>query len=171
MTERVRLYLQQMSLKGNGDEVVQQRYCFKLLGFVDEFLPWFALNFPYHINALFEFSSTFKKNLSSLPNPSTGQFFEYFSERDFEKFEKNFNILKCQSSLELKEMCDFIGLEVRSVVDQQKEKSQLLKEAVRTADSYCIRTIISELTSLLEDLYKLIPCVKLIDFLVVQGEI
>lgn len=77
--ERVKLYVRQLSLKGNGDDIVQQRYCYRLLKFADEFLSWFAINIPTHINAQFVYKSTFARKLQELKyrrDTKTYQFFK-----------------------------------------------------------------------------------------------
>lgn len=66
-------------------------------------------------------------------------------------------------------MTDFVGLEVRSLIDQQKYKSELLKEIVKTSDSYCIKAIVSELSTMIEDSKKLVYCLKLTDHLMNVG--
>jgi len=56
-------------------------------------------------------------------------------------------------------------------VGQQKLKCELLFQIVRTADSYCVKAIVSEICALAEDNSKLYYCLKLADYLMSAAEI
>lgn len=58
---------------------------------IDEFLPWFSHNIPTHINAEFEFPSTFARAYNELQPKRKLAGYENFSGSDFSKFEQNFN--------------------------------------------------------------------------------
>lgn len=47
----------------------------------------------------------------------------------------------------------------------------MLREVVKTADSHCIRTIVSEICLIVEDNCKLFTCLKFVEYLVNVGEI
>lgn len=64
-----------------------------------------------------------------------------------------------------------MALEVRTLIDQHKFKSELLKETVRTGDSYCIKSIIAQICSIMDDNSKLFYSIKLAEHLVNQGEV
>ena len=61
------------------------------------------------------------------------------------QFQKNIDLLEAESTLDIKELTEFVVIELGSLVQKKKTKSDLLLEILKTGDSYCIKAMISEI--------------------------